>query len=253
MARYFNLSPDLLTSDQVKSYIHYLIRDRGLSISTVNQLIGSYRFLINDVLGREWHDLRIKRPKKEKTLPTVLSQNEAFRLVHYYQNIKHRCILQLLYTTGIRAGELIGLEFSHIDSARMVVRVVNGKGKKTREIPLLPAVLKELRAYYHQDRPQKYLFEGRSGVRYSSSSVQRLVKKASLQLGIKKRVTPHTLRHCFATHLLERGANIRYVQQLMGHSSLQTTAVYLHVTHGGKNYFPNLLKEDERGGSDGKF
>lgn len=164
------------------------------------------------------------------------------------KNLKHQTIIQVLYATGLRTFELLNLTPNDIDSSRMVIRVVNGKGRKSREVPITPVLLNKLRYYFIVYRTKNYLFEGQKpGTQYSGSSIQKFVRDAASKAKIRKSVSPHILRHSFATHLLERGTNIRYVQYLLGHSTLTTTAMYLHVTHGGDNYFPDLLlsKEEE--------
>lgn len=252
LSKHYNCSPDLLTNEQVKDYIYYLIEQKQLSTSSVNQVISAWKILQVDILGNSWESLRIKRPKREKRLPKILSQVEAQALVDALDNEKHCAILSLLYSTGLRLGELISLKPEDIDSSRKVVRVVKGKGNKSREIPVPDSLIIQLRAYYKAYLPEKYLFAGQLKNRpYSASSVEEIVKKAAKKAGLKKRPSPHMLRHCFATHMLERGVNLKRLQLVMGHNSLKTTSVYLHLASYSEEALPNLLvrhntRQDEK-------
>ena len=171
----------------------------------------------------------IERPRKEKKLPKVLSMQEVRDLIDATNNMKHRCILSLLYSAGLRRSELINLKPLDIDSERMIIKINNAKGKKDRYTLLATATLNDLRIYYKQYRPQGYLIEGRNKAQYSPTSISKIITNAAFTAGIKKNVTPHTLRHSFATHLLENGTDLRYIQILLGHSSTKTTEIYTHV------------------------
>jgi len=160
LSRYYNTSPDLLTTQQVKDYLQYRIQKQKVSVSTINQTIGAWRLLQVDILKREWINFEIKRPRKEKKLPMVLSREEALRLVNALPNIKHRAILTLAYTTGLRRNELLGLKLPHIDYDRKQIRVVDGKGRKQRMVPVPDSVLSLLRIYCEAYRPKDYLFAG---------------------------------------------------------------------------------------------
>lgn len=155
--------------------------------------------------------------------------------------MKHRCIISLLYSAGLRRGELLNLEVDHIDSERMMIRVSQGKGMKDRYTLLSEQLLDDLREYYKVYRPKKFLFEGEQGKRYSSTSVGKIVSRSARKAGIRKRVTPHTLRHSFATHLLENGTDLRYIQSLLGHSSSKTTEIYTHVAMNSVRKIKNPL------------
>jgi len=242
LSKYYNLSPDQLTKEQVKEFAYYLINEKEASIPSINQLISAWKILQEDILGNQWEEFKIKRPRREKKLPQVLSQSEALALVEAPDYMKHRTILKLTYACGLRSMETLHLKLSDIDTSRKVVRVNKGKGNKSREVPLSESLIKDLREYYRFYRPAVYLFEGRiTGKPYSSSSFQKIVKKAAIKVGIKKNPSPHVLRHCFATHMLDRGVNLKRVQLLLGHHSLKTTSVYLHLANSNDIDLPNIL------------
>ncbi len=230
---YFKLPIDQLTTDQFKSYLHHRITVDQISVSMINQHISAFRILQTDLLGRNWEQLKIKRPRKTKKLPVVLSINEVERLIDATRNIKHKTILMLAYSAGLRLQEVSALRLSAIDSSRMQVHVVQGKGKKDRYTILSRKVLEYLRLYYRLEKPRVYLFEpqGMKGRQISARTLQIIVKQSCHAAGIRKKVTFHTLRHSFATHLLEKGVNLRLIQQLLGHTSLTTTSGYLHVAN----------------------
>lgn len=217
---------------QFKDYLHKIVVDKGLSASTVNQYISAFKMVQTDVLGRKWKGFNIKRPKRPKILPVVLSTEEMERLINVNNNLKHRAIIMLAYSSGLRRNEVLNLLPEHIDSKRMQVRVLQGKGKKDRYTLLSQKTLEALRLYYKYERPKKYLFEprNRKGQRLSATTLAKIVKNKLKLAGIKKAVSFHTLRHTFATHLLEDGVNLRLIQQFMGHATLKTTTGYLHLT-----------------------
>ncbi len=224
---------DSITNLQLKDYLHQRITNEKISVSLVNQTISAFKILQVDVLGREWEQFKIRRPRREKKLPVVLSTGEVERLIAVTQNIKHRAILALAYSAGLRRGETQMIKPADIDSARMLVRVVQGKGKKDRQTILSPKVLDLLRTYYKIQRPKIFLFEaqGKDGVKLADQTLNCIIKNSAAKAGISKNVSFHTLRHCFATHLLEKGVNIRIIQEFMGHVSLKTTAIYLHLVN----------------------
>lgn len=229
-SKYFHLSPDKITIDQLKNYLHYCTRDRGLSVSTINQIINAFRILFQDVLGISWETIKIKRPRKNKHLPVILSKEEVSKMIELTVNLKHKAIIALLYSSGVRREELLNLQPSDIDSNRMLIRIRNGKGNKSRETLLSQNALEMLRAYFRLYHPSVYLFEGyRPGVSYSTTSVKKIVERAAQRAGVTKPVCIHSFRHAFATHLLEQGANLKVIQRLLGHTSMRTTSVYLHL------------------------
>jgi len=183
----------------------------------------------------------LERPRKKKTLPIVLSKDEVKRMISTTKNLKHKCIISTLYSAGLRRSELLNLELGDIDSERMVIHIKDAKGNKDRYTLLSATLLEDLRVYFKQYRPKKYLFEGVGGIPYSTSSVSTIVKRAAKKVKIAKTVTPHTLRHSFATHLLESGTDLRYIQLLLGHNSTKTTEIYTHVSTTNFNSIKNPL------------
>ena len=233
LAKYFNLSPERVSIDQFKDYLHYIITVEKLSVSTINQTISAFKILRQDVLGHEWEAVRIKRPRREKKLPVVLTIGEVARMISLTANIKHRALLAVAYASGLRREETRLLKAIDIDSEGMRIHVVSGKGKKDRYTLLSQKALEQLRMYYKIERPAKYLFEptGKKGKPLGAETINKIAKIAASRAGIKKSISFHTLRHCFATHLLEQGVNLRLIQQFMGHSSIKTTAIYLHLAN----------------------
>lgn len=233
---HFGKSPDHISIAELKEYLFHKVETKNLSASSVNQTISAFKILFTDVLGRDWDPVKIKRPKP---LPVVFSKEEISHILDGIINRKHYCLIALTYGSGLRLGEVTGLKFGDIDGDRMQLRVRGGKGNKDRYTLLSKDLLEKLREYYRYYRPKTYLFEGRTkGKPYSERGVQDLFKKILEESGIKKDATFHTLRHTFATHLLEQGTNIRVIQELLGHRSLRTTSIYLHVT----NFDPSKIK-----------
>lgn len=228
---FFHLPIDKINTQQFKDYLHRRITTEGISISCVNQYISAFKILQTDVLKRNWEEIKVKRPRRTKKLPVVLSLEEIQRLIAVTQNIKHRAILMLAYSAGLRRQEVQLIKPSAIDSARMQVHVVQGKGKKDRYTILSSKTLELLRVYYKFEKPSCFLFEaqGKKGKPLADQTLNSIAKKAAAKAGIKKKISFHTLRHCFATHLLEKGVNLRLIQQFLGHTSLKTTAGYLHL------------------------
>jgi site-specific recombinase XerD len=230
---YRTLNPEIITEEQIREYLLYLIEQRDVSISYQNQSINAIKFYYEQVLGRPVRTYYIQRPKKERTLPNVLSEEEVLSILKSTDNLKHRAMLSLIYSSGLRLGELINLKLPDIDSKRMLVIVKQGKGKKDRVTLLSVKILQLLREYFKKYKPREYLFEGQFGEQYSPTSVQKVFRMAKQKAGIKKKATVHTLRHSFATHLLERGTDLRYIQSLLGHQSAKTTEIYTHITKRG--------------------
>lgn len=217
-----------LDENDIRAYLQKLIQDQS-SNSYINQAINSIKFYYEVVLEMPNRFYSIERPRREEKLPQVLAKEEIMAIIENTNNIKHRCIVGLLYSAGLRRSEVLSLRPEDIDGKRMVIMVRSGKGNKDRYTILSEKLLLELREYYTQWRPRKYLFEGFMGSRYSAESVAKIVKDAANRAGIQKRVTPHMLRHSFATHLLESGTDLRYIQVLLGHRSSKTTEIYTHV------------------------
>lgn len=212
--------------EDLKRYISHLIVEKGYTNITANLAISSLKFFFSGVLERPIYGM--ERPKREKSLPTVLSREEVKKVLESANNPKHKLVLKCLYGMGLRVSELVNLRLADIDFDRDMVKVSSGKGEKDRYV-MLPAGLKqELKSYIELEKPEKYLFSGRNG-RYTIGSVQRIFEYSARKAGITKQASCHTLRHSFATHLLENGTDIRYIQALLGHARLQTTQVYTHV------------------------
>lgn len=222
-----------ISTADLKKYLHQRMTEESLSVSSINQFISAFKILQTDVLHREWETFKIKRPRREKRLPVVLSQEEVAKLIISTSNIKHRALLMLTYSAGLRKQELQLLKPSAIDSKRMQVHVVQGKGKKDRYTILSTKTLETLRVYYKQCRPQNYLFESQccKGKFLATTTLNKIVKLSAKKAGITKSISFHTLRHCFATHLLEQGVNLKVIQQFLGHNSLKTTSIYLHLAN----------------------
>ena len=187
----------------------------------------------------------IERPQKEKFLPEVLSEEEVIKIIKSISNTKHKALIMTIYSGGLRISELINLKVKDIDSDRMQIRISQSKGKKDRYTLLSKKTLITLRQYFKEYKPKEWLFEGESGGQYSTTSVEKILKRALIATGIKKRITVHSLRHSFATHLLESGTDLRYIQNLLGHSSSKTTEIYTHITTKGLDRIVNPLDKLE--------
>ena len=228
---HFHRSPDELGDHEIREYLHYLLTDRKVSQSTMSQAYSGLKFFYETTLKRDWDRFRIPRVKMRKKLPVVLSQQEIQALFSVIKNLKHRAILMTIYSAGLRLNEAVHLRVSDIDSQRMMIRVEQGKGAKDRYTLLAKRTLDILREYWREYRPRDWLFFGHSFERpLSSRTVQVVFDKALDQAGIKKPATVHTLRHSFATHLLEAGTDLYHIQHLLGHKSPQTTTIYLHLS-----------------------
>lgn len=220
---------DISTAD-IEAYQHELATVRKVSNSYLNQVVNAVRYFYKDVLGDAYRVKFIERPRKERKLPSVLSEAEVAALLKAPTNLKHRCMLMLIYSAGLRMGELLRMELKHIDRDRSQVLILGGKGKKDRISLLSPKLVSVLDTYIAEYRPKRFLFEGQTGGSYSEASVQAVFHAAKDKAGITKPATVHTLRHSFATHLLENGTDLRYIQTLLGHSSSKTTEIYTHVS-----------------------
>jgi len=229
-SRHFGRSPDELSQEDVRSYLVHLI-DQGLARSTCVLVRNALRHLFTDTLGRPDCVEQLPRPKGEKKLPVVLSREEVQRMFSVVTNLKQKALFMVAYDSGLRLSELRNLCIDDIDSERMVIRVRQGKGKKDRYARLTPGLLALLREYYRAYRPETLLFPGASPHKtYDLATPGHLLKKVCRKAGITKRVSMHTLRHSFATHLLEAGTNLRVIQQLLGHEKIQTTCLYTHIS-----------------------
>ncbi|MDQ2832389.1 MAG: tyrosine-type recombinase/integrase [Acidobacteriota bacterium] len=234
-AAYFHRSPEQLGPEHIRDYQVHLFRDRKLSPRTIEGQAAALRFLFVKTLGRPYLPDAIPFPKHHRRLPTVLSQEEVSRLIDSAGNLMHRAMAMTLYATGVRRAELCRLKVADIDSERMVLHIQQGKGGRDRDVPLSPRLLETLREYWRWMKPKTYLFPGmennwRADVPVTDKVAWIAVTQAAKAAGITKRVSPHTLRHSYATHLLEAGADLRTIQLLLGHAKLADTTVYLHLS-----------------------
>ena len=233
---------DLLTVEDINSYMLHMVKEKHISATQQNMRINAIKFYYEKVRkGKRQYYGGIARAKEYKALPEVLSREEMKSIFAQLSNRKHRCMISLIYSAGLRRSELLNLTPQDIISERMLIRIA-GKGKKCRYSLLSEKLLNELRDYYREYRPQKWLFEGeQAGEQYSPSALVKILKEAARKAGIKHRVHLHMLRHTFATHLLEQGTDLRTIQELMGHTDIKTTAIYLHVSNAYKAKIPNPL------------
>jgi len=260
-AEYFGRSPEHLGAEQLRRYQLYLLHEKKLSLGTVENCISALRFLYKKTLKRRdlaFDDLPF--PKQPHKLPVVLSQDEVTRLIEAAPHRMYRTLLILLYGTGMRRTEASRLKVSDIDSQRMVIRIHSGKGLRDRDVPLTPKLLEVLRDYWCWKKPRVYLFPSKRGdpsveQPISDKTVWNACRAAATRAGIHKKLSPHTLRHCFATHLLEAGTDLRTIQLLMGHERLEDTTIYLHLSqrhlHAAINPLDQLrlrtVAEDQQG------
>jgi site-specific recombinase XerD len=229
-----------LTKEQISEYL-YQESQNGLSYGYQNQIINAVKFYYEKVLGRKKEFYNIPRAKRPQKLPVVFSEEEIVTLLSNVKNLKHKCILFLIYSAGLRISEAVKMKIGDIDSTRNIVVIRGGKGKKDRTSLLSQKLLIMLREYYKEYIPKDYLFEGETGGQYSVKAIQNVFNKALNASGIKKEATVHSLRHSFATHLLERGTDLRYIQELLGHESSKTTEIYTHITKKGMDKIASPL------------
>lgn len=260
-AEYFGRSPEQLGAAELRRYQLHLLHERNFALGTVENNISALRFLYKKTLKRRdlaFDDLPF--PKQPRTLPTVLSQDEVTRLIEAAPNRMHRMLLMVLYATGMRRTEASLLKVSDLDSQRMVIHIRRGKGQRDRDVPLTPKLLEALREYWRWKRPRVYLFPSKMSAPdgeqpISDKTVWNVCRAAATRAGIQKKLGPHTLRHCFATHLLEAGTDLRTIQLLMGHERLEDTTIYLHLSqrhlHAAINPLDQLTlrsaQQDQRG------
>jgi site-specific recombinase XerD len=244
-------NPSDINDHDIKNYLVYLAEEKQSATSTLNQAINALKFYYGSMLKKKFL-YAIKRPRKDKKLPVVLSKEEVAKILSSVDNIKHRAILMLVYSAGLRVGEVVRLKVEDIDSKRMLIHIKGSKGRKDRYTLLSEKALNILREYWKKYKPSKWLFEGAKDGRYLSvRSVQKIFELACEKAGIRKEITIHGLRHSFATHLLEGGTDLRYIQELLGHKDSKTTEIYTHVSTKslGKIKSPlDTLKLEEGGG-----
>jgi len=245
-AKYFHQSPDKLGPEQIRQYQAYLFHTRKLTAASVASHASALRFFFIKTLRRHFLSEFIPFPKCPKRLPTVLTPEEVSRLIDGARNLYHRTLLMTLYSTGMRRSELCHLKVEDIDSKRMMIRIHQGKGRRDRDIPLSPRLLETLRVYWRWMKPATFLFPGtvkgvRADVPITANVVWLACQHAARAAGITKHLSPHSLRHSCATHMLEAGADLRTIQFLLGHARLEHTLVYLHLSHKHLQAIPNPL------------
>ena len=238
-----------ITHEQIRQYLLYLVEEKKYSTSAQNQAINSIKFYYEKVLGKPVEKYYVTRPRKEKKLPEVLSEEEVTKILKQIKNLKHKCIIYLIYSAGLRLTEAVHLKISDFQSDRKQIFIRSAKGNKDRYVILSDIILEMLRDYYKIYKPKEWLFEGRQREQFNKRVIQRIFKNAVIRSGVNKPATIHTLRHSFATHLLEHGTDLRYVQHLLGHKNLKTTERYTHVSKNAidkiKSPLDKLKLDDE--------
>jgi integrase/recombinase XerD len=254
LAKHYKQSPDKMTKEMIEDYLLYLKKEKGQALTTVGTAITGLRFFYNYILGDEKLSPSLTFSKTPKNLPTVLSQEEIWSIINAPDNIKHRLMLMTTYSAGLRASETLALKPENIDSKRMLIKVENGKGCKQRYTLLSKKLLPELREYYRTYQPKILLFPShREGKPLAYETIRSVYDKARKKVDVKRNDGVHTLRHSFATHLLEAGYDIRKIQVLMGHTRLTTTMIYLNVSRETLAKIPSpldLFHTDETNGGE---
>ncbi len=242
LLRFANKFSDEINRQDIKDYLDYLVSSNK-SVSTVNLIINALRFYYENIMRRSFFssDLGIKRPKKDKKLPVVLSKEEIAKMIKMTDNLKHKLMIQILYSSGLRVSELVNLKINDVDFDRKMVMINGGKGRKDRISIISEIVLKNISKYLSEYKPLKYLFENYELDKINIRSVQKTIKDAANRAGTNKEVSAHSLRHSFATHLLEQGVNLRYIQSLLGHARLETTQIYTKVAVNNFSEIDDLL------------
>jgi site-specific recombinase XerD len=249
-AKHYDKAPDQLGPDQIREYSAYLFRERKLDPGTVQQHVAGLRFFYVKTLKRHFLLEDLPMPKRSRRIPEILSPDEVARLIDSASNLFHRTMLMTLYSTGMRRAELCRLQVSDIDSERMVIHIHKGKGGHDRDVPLSEKLLETMRVYWRWMKPKTYLFPGtvknwRSDVPVTTKVPWEACREAAQRAGISKHVSPHTLRHSYATHLLEAGADLRTIQVLLGHSKIEHTTLYLHLSRRHLTAVGNPLEQIE--------
>ena len=230
LLQYHKKCIDDIDRDDIRSYLLELV-NQDKSPAYIDQAVSAIKFLYIDVKRTDDADFDINRPKREKKLPSVLNASEVFKIIESVDNLKHKAIIMLIYSAGLRVSEAANLMIADIDSKRKLIHIKGAKGKKDRYTLLSNATLEILRQYVKVYKPEEWLFEGQNGEGHITvRTIQRVFERAAFKAGVRKKVTVHTLRHSFATHLLENGTDLRYIQELLGHESPTTTEIYTHVS-----------------------
>ena len=242
------IDPFKLTDENVKEYLLHLLKKKNISLSYQKQVISAIKFYFEKILGRDTKKYYFEIPRnKELKLPVVLSKNYVKKIISSTNNVKHKAILSTIYSAGLRLSEVVNLKIADIDSERKLIYIRSAKGKKDRTSILSKELILMLRKYYKEYKPKVWLFEGLETGQYSKRSVQNIFKKSLQKSKISKTATVHSLRHSFATHLLEKGDDLRYIQKILGHRSSKTTEIYTHVTSVGLNKIKSPLDEIDLG------
>jgi len=242
---YDDIKPRQITRKQIDQYVVGLIRERHISESHQNQILSAIKMFYAEVVGQEEKVLNIIRPKRSQKLPQVLTEEEVIRLLQATDNLKHRCILMLVYAAGLRLSEVLNLRIADLQPGQRRIFIRGGKGKKDRCTLLSDKALLALQEYFRLYKPVEWVFEGPNGGQYAERSVQNIFTKAKQISGINPYATVHTLRHSFATHLLEKGVDLRYIQELLGHESSKTTEIYTHITQKAMDRIKSPLDDLE--------
>lgn len=219
-----------ISDAEIKEYLLHLVNAEKISANYQNQMINAIKFYYEKVLNRPRKTYSINRPRKETKLPVILSQGEIKSMVDVCDNLKHKAIIMLMYSAGLRESEVINLRISDIDSRNMIITIRQAKGAKDRIAPLSPKMLELLRQYWLQYKPVSYLFEGQFSDQYSATSIRNIVKQLAVKAKVNRRVYPHLIRHCFATHSFEAGTDLALLQTVLGHKNIKTTMIYTHIS-----------------------
>jgi integrase/recombinase XerD len=242
--RYFSgKKVEEITNEDIIDFNNNYILKNGYSSSFQNQVVNAIKLFYSTINDQKIDVNLVERPRKEQKLPDVLSKEEVEKMLKATSNIKHKCLIALIYSCGMRRSEIINLKLGDIDSGRMLIKIRGAKGKKDRYVQLAKSILELLLTYYLAEKPKVWVFEGGNNQQYSATSISNDIKNAARKAGITKRVYPHILRHSFATHHLEQGTDLRYIQEWLGHASSKTTERYTHVSENTFNKFKNPLDD----------
>lgn len=241
LTHFINADVDLLNKKQIEHYINFMVTDRKISVSYQKQLVAAIKFWYQDVLGKKMQLDYLYPDRGEFKIPVVFSQAEVKLILKNSENLKHKAILATVYSCGLRVSELTNLKITDIDSNTMIVTIRQSKGNRDRVVVLAEKLLVLLRDYFKEYKPKDYLFEGRANGRYSERSVQQILKQILTKLKINKQGSVHSLRHSYATHLIEQGTDVRFVKDLLGHKSIKTTLIYTHLTDPAKRKIKSPL------------